>query len=82
MKLVIMTPDDMRTEDTVASIHAVTSIGEYIILPEHAPLLLVLMPASTLTYVVGDGAGSPRTCAIGDAGLLKIDRQVTYLIYV
>jgi F0F1-type ATP synthase epsilon subunit len=79
MKLII-TRTDSTQEYVVSRIHAVTQIGEYVILPDHAPLLLALEPESVLTYVLHDSAAQPQTCEIRTAGLLLIDRSVVQLI--
>lgn len=76
MKLSLITPLSAKTMQ-VAWFELNTPVGNFVILPGHAPMIVTLSPNKTLTYCLS--SGKQESCTV-HRGIAEIDRHATIII--
>ena len=76
MNLSLVTPLNAKTMQ-VAWLELNTPVGNFVILPGHAPMIVTLSPNKTLTYCLS--SGKQESCTV-HRGIAEINRHTATII--
>lgn len=79
MKLTISSSTESREYD-IAYLEVETSVGNFVILPGHAPLLLILQADKPIIFCRSESPESFEKELLKNGGILKVNRSEATLI--